>query len=625
MRWKGLIALAVAAAAWILVTVLFLDRWIESGLEAAGSAAVGAKVEIDGLDFRVSGPSIEWRRLQVTDPKHTMRNVLETGRTAFRMNPAALLRKRIVIEEMTLADARSGTPRAFDGAIPKPKRPPKPAGKPDFLDKVRARFQDDIQRMPVMRFDPKLFSRKLNLDSLVVLADLKTVGRMDSLKTDASAAVSRWESFSKTFRPDADLKRIQADFKDLDPRSVKTLPEVIALWEKARSAQKSIAAVADTFRAKEKAIRSDIAGIASAVAAVDDWVRDDYRSVAQKAKLPDLSVRSIAKLLAGGTVVAQADKALGIYQSVRKVLPKKGGNSEKQTRPRFKGQDIHFDARQAYPTFHIRKLHVSGQTGPVDENPGIALRGEAFDITSQPWVIGRPTVVDLSGETRDARSVSIQAVLDHVTDAASDSFHVRFDNASLNNVAIQNSPYLPSKILAGKADLDLALRFRDNAFLGRLNMNAKDLNFDFSGMGSGDLFVDVVRQVIGQIGIVTLRIEALDQSDNFRLRFDSNLDERVSQELKRLGSKALEEAEARIMARLNAIKAEKLADLDRIVLEKRKAVDGVLNRYGLEIGDTGKILDGKVDEFLKEIDRRKKGEESKLKDKAKKFLDGVIK
>jgi uncharacterized protein (TIGR03545 family) len=122
MRWKGFIALALIVAAWILVTALFLDRWIESGLEAAGEAAVGAKVEIDGLDFRFSDLSIQWRRLQAADARQPMRNLLETGPAAFKMSPAALFRKRIVIDEMALEEVRSGTPRTTSGALLKKPR-----------------------------------------------------------------------------------------------------------------------------------------------------------------------------------------------------------------------------------------------------------------------------------------------------------------------------------------------------------------------------------------------------------------------------------------------------------------------------------------------------------------------
>jgi len=624
MRWKGFIALAVLVAAWLIVTSLFLDRWIESGLESAGEAIVGAKVEIDGLDFRFSDLSVQWQKLQAADSKQPMRNLLETGRIAFKMSPAALFRKRIVIDEMALEGVRSGTPRTTSGALQK--KPPKPkTGKPDYLDKLKARLKNEVDLLPVMKFDPAAFKKKLNLDSLIAIAAIRTPQRIDSVKKDAAAAVERWDGFARTFRPDEDLKKIQSDFQGLEPQKIKTIPEALALVEKARSTQKSFKAISDTFSVRQKEIRADVGRLASYPAQADDWIREDYRSVAQKAKLPDLSMRSIAKMLAGGAIVVKADQVLGYYQTVRKYMPRKTNKPEKKPVPRFKGQDIHYTERHAYPTFLIRRISVSGQAGADTTRAGVMLKGEIFDVTSQPWVIGKPTTVDLSGMTQDLRSVAFQAVLDHVTEAASDSFHVRFGNVSLNRVAIPASRYLPAQIQKGKADFNLVLRFKEADFLGRLDMNARDLGFDFNQVQSSDLFVDIVRRVIGQMGLITLDVRAAGKQDNFQFNVNSNIDDLVSQELKKMGSQALADAEARIRSRLDQIKAQKLAELEKLYADKKPAIEASIGNYEKWISDNKSLLDGKLDGLLKEIEKRKKGEENKLKDKARGLLDGVLK
>jgi uncharacterized protein (TIGR03545 family) len=624
MRWKGFIALAVIVAAWFLVTFLFLDRWIESGLEAAGEAMVGARVEIDGLDFRFSDLSIQWRRLQAADPKQPMRNLVETGRTAFKLNPAALFRKRIVIDEMALEGLKSGTPRTVSGALPK--KPPKPkTGKPDFLDRIRARLKNEVDLMPVMKFDPAAFKKKLNLDSLIAAAGIRTPQRVDSVKKDAEAAAARWDGFSRSFRPDEDLKKIRSDFQGIDPQKIKTIPEALDLIEKAKTAQKSLKAISDTFNVRQREIRADIGRITAYPALAEGWIREDYLSVARKARLPDLSARSIAKMLAGGAIAAKADQALGTYQTIRKYLPKKSNKPEKQPVPRFKGQDIHYAERHAYPAFLIRRISVSGQTGADAARQGVTLKGEVLNVTTQPWVIGKPTTVDLSGMTQDERSVSFQAVLDHVTEAASDSFHLRFGNVSLNHVSIPDSKYLPAQIQRGKADFDLVLRFKEEDFLGRLDMNARDLGFDFDRTQSRDLFMDIVRRVIGQMGTITLDVRAAAKKDDFQFNVNSNIDDLVSRELGKMGSQALADAEAKIRSRLEQIKSRKLAELEKLYADRKPAIEASLGNYGKWIGDNKSLLDGKTDGLLKEIEKRKKGEQNKVEEKAKGLLEGILK
>jgi hypothetical protein len=233
--------------------------------------------------------------------------------------------------------------------------------------------------------------------------------------------------------------------------------------------------------------------------------------------------------------------------------------------------------------------------------------------------------VDLSGGAADGRSVSLRAVLDHVTDAASDSVHVRFGNVSLNNVSIASAAWLPANVRTGRADFDLALRFKENDFIGGLDMQAAGVVLDIPDSAAAGFFNGVVRGVLGRLDRVNLGIQAAEHGEAFRFDVRSNIDELVSDELKRVGSKALAEAESKIRARLDGIKMQKLAEFDAVVGAKKAAAGQALDGYEKWIGDDQSLLDGKIDGLLKEIDKRKKGEENKLKDKAKNALDGIFK
>jgi uncharacterized protein (TIGR03545 family) len=622
IRWKGLIAAVVLAAGWFLITAVFMDGWLERGIEKAGEAALGAKVEIDGFDLKLSDLSVRWTRLQAADPGRPMRNILETGRNAFRMNPAALFRGKIVIEEMALEDVRSGTARATDGSLPK-----KPSSsrkdRSDFLDGIKEKIRVDVASMPVLNFNPLVFRKKLNIDSLVAMADLKTPRRIDSLRMEGKAAVASWESFQSRFKPDEDLRRIKADFEGVEPRKIRTVQEGLELVEKARLARKNLAAISDTFNTAQKSIRADIRRFSEVPGLAKNWVEEDYRSVARMARLPDLSFRSIAKMLAGGTISDQADRVLTGYQTVRKYLPRKG-KPEKESRPRFKGQDIHFESMHAYPSFLIRKIRLSGRVEPGSGRNDLALAGEINNVTAQPWIIGKPLTVDLSGSSADGRSVSLQAVLDHVTEAASDSVHVRFGNVSLNNVSISNAAWLPSKVRTGRADFDLTLRFKENDFLGGLDMRAGGVVLDLPDSAASGFLNGLIRGVLGRMDRVNLGVQAEQRREAFRFDVRSNIDAIVSAELKSVGSKALAETVEKIRARLDGIRAQKLAEFEAAVGSKQPAMAEALNQYEKWIGDDRSMLDGKIDALLKEIEKRKKGEENKLKDRAKEALDGVL-
>ncbi len=622
IRWNGLIAAVVLAAGWLLITTVFMDRWLEWGVEKAGEEALGAKVEIDGFDLKLSDLSVRWTRLQAADPGRPMRNILETGRNSFRMNPTALLRKRFVIEEMILEDVRSGTARRTDGSLA---RKPKLARKirSDFIEEVKADIRKDVEALPKMNFDPALFRRRLNVDSLIALSGIRSVHRIDSVRKEGIAAAAGWTAFQKSFRPDEELKRIRDDFEGLDPQGIKTVQEGLALVDKAVTARKNLTAIADTFDVRQRAIRSDIRRFSAVPDQLAGWIQEDYRTVAEKAKLPDLSFRAIAKKLIGGTLASASDFVLDAYQGLLEQLPRKA-KPEKRSRPRFKGQDIHFEDRHEAPAFLIRRMSLSGRVEPGSAYTDVSLSGKAENITNQPWITGKPMTVDITARAPDGRTAVLNGILNRVSEAASDDFRVRVSHLSLNSVRIMNSEYLPSVIRKGRMDLDLTLRFRENDFSARLNADASGVVFDSLAHASSDLFAGVVQSVIGKLDRITLDVAADRNPRGFRFSVDSNIDEVALRELRSLGAKAVADAEARIRSKLVGIRDEKLAEFEASVGAKYKGVGEFLDGYEKWIGDDRSLLDGKIEALKKEIDKRKKAEENKLKDRAKEALDGVL-
>jgi hypothetical protein len=104
----GLIVfVAVAVAVWWLL----VDRLVERGVEAVGSTLVGAKVELGAADVSLVPLGIELRHLEVANPDEPMRNAVEVARIAFGMEALQLLRRKVIIDEMTADGVRFNTER----------------------------------------------------------------------------------------------------------------------------------------------------------------------------------------------------------------------------------------------------------------------------------------------------------------------------------------------------------------------------------------------------------------------------------------------------------------------------------------------------------------------------------
>jgi uncharacterized protein (TIGR03545 family) len=522
MRWKGLIPFLVIVAGVVLVTRLFMNRWLESGLEKAGEAVVGARVEIDHLRLRPLALSIEWARLQVTDPDQTMRNLIETGRSAFKMNPAALLRKRYVIEEMALEDVRYGTPRAYDGALPKRAR--RKSTEPGLIDQLRAELRRELEALPVPEFDLEAITRRLNVDSLVAITGVQIVHRLDSVKTDLLTTYERHRGFVATFHPDDELKKLGDELTSIQPTEIRTVEELIAAIEKVKSAQRTFANLERTVSDKYREIHADAGRLSGYLPQVDEWVKEDYERLLKMAKLPDLSKPDLSKVLLGTTVGKQVDKALGYARLVRDLIPEKGAEKKEPKRERLKGRTIHYPTRYVYPTFLIKKIRLSGRTGSEAAADLISLVGEAKGITSQPWVYGRPTEIELGVLQEGKLSGTFKAVLNHVTEAASDSFVLSLTNKSLGGLPLATSPYLPLRVQKGKADVTWVLRLKGKALLASMDVRARGLGFDFPAVQPKDRFAALTKEVVGGLDALSLKVKIARGERGLQFWVDSDLD-----------------------------------------------------------------------------------------------------
>ena len=626
MRWKGVIVLIVIIALWAIIAFLFMDKWVERGLEKTGELIVGARVEIDGFHFSLWNLSVEWDRLQVANPNQTMQNITETSRVSFRMNMPALLRRRYVIEEMTISDIRSGTPRETDGALPRPPIRPEPAsGEPGALDKAKTALTREIERLPVMNFDLDQIKKHLNLDSLIVMADLRIVSQLDSVKKDVSGTVEKWQQFQSTFHPDQELQSIKADITSIDPKAIKDIPTLVSTLEKVKKSRKDIEALIDQVQTAQSDLKKDFDRFSTYTKKADTWLQEDYQRILRKARLPDMNVKNIGMILFGATLVQKVNTYISYVQKIRKYIPAKSNKPAKKKPPRLKGQDIPFPDHYGYPELLIKKIILSGQTGASNEAPGIKLSGNVRDLTSQPWVLGRPTRFRIAAERENRPAGNLTGILNHVTEVATDSFLIDLHNLSLNNAQLANSDYLPSRVQQGTAAVKGSLIFSGEQLQANLDIVANALRFDFKQAKPTDKFVAVVQEVINSMDRLTINARISGTGENLSFRLNSNIDDIVSRKLKSIGSKAVTDARRKIRTRLEKTRNDKLAEVNKIYQTRRREFEDNINKYKQQIDVEKQRLEDKIKEIQHEIDERRKAEANKVKDKAKKTIDKLLK
>ena len=101
IRWQGLAVFLGVVIIFSLFWFLLIDGLVERMIEKSGTKAVGAKVELDKADLSIFPAGLKLIRLQIANPDKPMTNAVEIGQINLSLETLNLLRRKIIIKEMT--------------------------------------------------------------------------------------------------------------------------------------------------------------------------------------------------------------------------------------------------------------------------------------------------------------------------------------------------------------------------------------------------------------------------------------------------------------------------------------------------------------------------------------------
>jgi uncharacterized protein (TIGR03545 family) len=312
VRTKGIISLIVLIGVIFALMLIFTNSWLEKTIENIASPIVGAKVEIDNLDVSLTDLRIRWDRLQVTNPKKTMTNLFETGRAEFDLEFIPLLSGKYIIESLRLNDIRTNTPRETDGRLEKTEET-----EPGFIGQTIINLSKQVES----NVSSEIFKtqQKLNVDSVLKLLDIQSIGQMKILYTDLDTKYSKYQTMVSGTHLLDDAKHAESRIKSLDLKKMKTLND----YQQGLTTLNNVYGTIDTlqnFVSKTKnEITGDLRKASSDVGQVDDWISADYDRAMAKAKLPQLNAENMGRLLFGDMLINRFNQYLGYIATGSKV------------------------------------------------------------------------------------------------------------------------------------------------------------------------------------------------------------------------------------------------------------------------------------------------------------------
>ncbi len=609
IRWAGVITVVVIAAIIFILGIIFSDEWLEGKLEDLGASIVGAKVEIDDLEIALLEMKIQWQRLQVTDPKQTMKNMFETGLSTYDMEFWPLLSGKVIIESFNITGFKTYTDRETDGKIEKED---KPQVVPSFVSNTMKGLSDQVSGNVNMNLDK--MRGNVDVDSIMGLLKITSGDKIDSLKTVVEQGYEEWNKKLSELNIEQDVKAIENKAKSIKLDNVKDPAQVQRSLKDAQALYKDIEKLTNQIDDVKTNLNNDISNAYASVKQVDDWIAQDYARARSMAKLPDFSVENIGKLLFGSKIVNRVNQVLGYTDKARGYAAKM--SSDKQDKepdpPRMKGQDIYFPVKSHRPKFWIKTMSLTGAT-----NDGMQLEGSAQHIVSNQKQIGQPTVFKLSGGREDGSALDLSGELNYLEDTPREMFEMNYQRISLNHTKLSDSPLFPTELEKGvgavKANLDLV----GETIQGKIIFTGRHIKFDFKKARSGNDLNRMIRSAIQKINLITINARISGERDKLKFNLNSNLDKAITDNIKEVVGAEIDKAKKQIEDRVRKEVDKRKKELETTLKDKEEELQAEVKKYEAMIDKEKEKVDAKKKEVEKKIEEEKKKLEKGLKDKLK--------
>jgi uncharacterized protein (TIGR03545 family) len=609
LRPPGLIVFALVVLLTLALWWLYADSLTERGVEATGASLVGARVDVESADVRLSEGSVRLRGLAVANPDAPMRNLLEAEEVVADLVMGPLLSKKVVIQRLSVSGVRFGTERTVSGAL---ENPDPEAGQ--LWRSVNGwAEQIELPTLALGNLGGVIRTDAIAADSLAtVQLARRVVTRADSMRTD-------WEARIVALDPRPRIDSVQAVAQRLEAFRLTPLTalQVPALVRDGRAALERLTSLRTEIGALETEVRAGITSLAIGPDVLTSLRDQDLAYARGLLDIPTLTAPAISPALFGGTALTWLKPVLYWVQTAERVLPpgldpknRPGGR-----RARAAGTTFEFLEGARYPSFLVQEgdldLTIAGSGAAAG-----AYTARVRGLTSSPALLRQPMELELARtqSSQGPRSVMLDAVLDHTGAQLRDSVMLSMAGIGLPEVDLGA---VGGSLGLGEGDAELSLLRSGDQIEARLVWRSSQLSWTREGQpvtalaaapglptlrGTAEWARDLIWRTLAGVESVELEMALSGSLQNPSLAVSSNLGDAVAASFQRELGAEIQAAEQRLRQevdeRIQPVVAEargRLSEVETQVAERlgvqREEVEAVRMRLEARIRELTGVND----------------------------------
>jgi len=513
IRWQGVFVFAAVLGILLGFWFLLADLLVERLIERAGTQALGAKVELDGADLSLFPAGLTLQRLQITNPDEPMQNAVEVARISCNLDGLNLLRRKVLIQEMSVEGVRLGTARAYSGAILQAReRVSSP------VKKEKGEGKCALLELPSFEL--------ASVEKILQKEDLKTLKWVESFRKDIAAEGENWQKRLAELPDQKKIEEYRVRVEKLSSSKQRDLGGMVEGLSEVLEVQKEIGKDLERLQKMQKDISNQMTSFQDRLSQLEKAPLEDLQNLKKKYSPSAANLGNWTRLLLECKTQAWVEKSIywwgKLQPFLERVKPKKG-NVETVKPLRGKGVDVRFVERQPLPDFWIRLLQVSFQVEAGE------LKGRSEDITPDPDILGRPLKFMLTGEKlRFASQVKMEGVLDHVSpERSSDQVKVLLQGSPIKNIILSSREDFPLGLADGIVNLNLQALFQKDTLSADLAAHLQSTHFAIGKKQEGNLLLNAVAAGLSSISQFTIQAKISGPLDHFEIDLFSDLDDQV--------------------------------------------------------------------------------------------------
>lgn len=512
IRWQGLIAFVVVVGLMAAIWFLLLDQAVEWLIERAGTAAVGAKVELGRADVTLVPLGLTLSRLQVANPDEPMTNAVEIARIAGSLDGLNLLRRKVIIEEMVLDGVRFNTQRTTPGAVAE--RPKKPEDAPSKFD--------ELFSLPEVRLqDPKEILAK-ELDGL------KSLTLAENLRAEAEAEKDKWKQRIAELPDRTKLDEYRKRIEGLKSAGKGGLGGILGVGE-AQKIHEDLTRDLERIAGTKKDLEQTVASLKQRAGDIAKTPQEDVKRLMEKYSFSGQGLTNLTRTLFAGPIAGYVETALRWHERLEPLFSPSEGeppNTQAKTevelvKPlRGKGMDVRFKERAPLPDFLIRTARAS-----VDIPAG-AIQGTMKNITPDQHILGSPMTFAFAGEQlKGLESISLDGTVNRVNRAKhKDRVQVKVVAYRLENLGL-GAEGAPVSLKQGLADLNVKATLEGGGIDATVGSRIRSMQMAASGKLAAGPVGEAIAGALSDIKAFQLTAKVTGTQERYDVQLDSDIDQ----------------------------------------------------------------------------------------------------